>query len=269
MATILRLNNASFKGDLPNINPFVNFGRLDFGFDFRERESKYLDLAGNHKLKVMKNDINNNEIHVEDETIIDSLGGLGISPILGFLEIDYELNPIPIDGTEKFTLMFVGGQHPSYVWDDIDTAGSSASTSRFYDYGTVVSDSGFALTSRTIGRNHTRVVGQDVLTDNLPSPQTPTVIFLTFDGDKFTMVNKTLGTSSSWSVSTNGGLIDPIPVRNDYSNYVVVGHHHKSSTLSAFPPAVYQLARWNDILQPSEIEAQYQNTKMSFPSLGL
>lgn len=270
MATIIRLKNAEFSGDLPSVYPFVAMESAEYAFDFRERLNRYQDLAGKHNLTIYKNDIVNGEVHVEDPSIIDSVDGAGVSPVLGFMSVDYPLAPIPIKGDVKFTVLLVGGMHPSYQWDSNDTAVSSPLLSSLYEYGTGIGSNGIACdVTVSDGRTGVRIQsGTHRMSSPIP-PRKPMVQMLTFDGSVFTLHNLTTGEKRSFDAEASQDIGATIPVMTAYTQYVAFGHVHKTSTLSAFPAVYYQVARWNKVLGESEIEKQYQRTKLAFPNLEL
>ncbi|STQ75544.1 hypothetical protein [Grimontia hollisae] len=270
MATIIRLKNAEFSAGLPSIYPFVAMESAQFAFDFRNRLNRFDDLTGNHTLTIYRNDIANGQVHVQDDSVIDDLDGVGVSPVLGFMSVDYPVKPIPIKGGEQFSLLLVGGLHPTYEWNDANNAGSRASLSSLFDYGTGINTAGFSAEIEVgTGYAGARIKSGVFRIGYSAEPRRALVQVLTFDGAVFTLHNLTTGQSTSFDAEKSAEIGAALDVVTTYTSNVALGHYHKTSTLVAFPAAFYQVARWNKVLSASELKEQYARSKQSFPTLVL
>lgn len=269
MATVYTLQNADFStADLPNINPFINKTTLDFAFDFRKRANRLNDINAKHADLVPKrNDIVLNQKSIVDATIVkDADNGLGITLELGYLETDVPTANIPIDGSSKFSIMVVGG-YSGTPFPPSKILGGAASIANLYDYGTGVSNKGFAIeaTKSVVGgriKAHSTNLYDAIVTAR------KCFIVLTYDGTIWTLHNKTLGTKQT-KTNTQLGISSAIVADKTYVSNLVFGHYHTANTGAALYPSLYQVARWTSVLTDAEIEQQYKLSKNALAGLDI
>lgn len=271
MATVMKLIGANFSGrGLPNIAPFIEMDDLNYAYDFRDKS--LTDYTGNTTLRALKNDINGNEKLVEDSSIVSpSVDGLGIVVDMGVLELNQLIKTIPLGGAEQFTIMVVGG-YSGVPFNPDDISGSNPTICSLYDYGTGISSSGFSIevTPPLVTAGSRIEDGVAGLNTNLQSAIEPVCLFLTFDGNSWSLVNKTNGTTQTKTNAELNISSNPLVVSTAYSNKVKLGgHFHGSSTLAALAPVLYQSAKWLKVLTPDEIEEQYNRTKATFGVIGI
>lgn len=272
ITTIYTLKGADFSGQgLPNINPFVAQNEALYAYDFRARANRLNDLTGKRAdLAPKRNDIVAGILRVPDPTIVfDHDNGAGIRLELGFLETDIPLQPIPIDGSVKFTVMVVGG------WSGVEVPPEKIVTtptvSSLHDYGTGIgSTSGFSIDDN----KSNKLVGGRVKagTTNMTTAKDVNtrkcVLFMTYDGATWTFYNKTMGLTVT-KTNAEMGIVAPIPVHTSIVTHSTVGHYHNSSTLTMCYPAMYQMAKWGRVLTQAEMDEQYSRSKLAFPSIGI
>lgn len=265
-ATIFTLKNANFNNpNLPNILPFVSQSNLDFAYDFKNRPNRLNDLTGRHAdLVPIKVDKAANQVGVIDPSIISYLDGDGIKVTLGHLKTDIPI--APIDLGKPFTIVIVGGVAGTTIAPD-KVVSSAPRSANLFDIGTGINSYGLSITaypsSQSIGA---RIASPSpVLTSSLSD-----VVFvaLTYDGQTWTLHNKTHGTTHS-KTNTDLGVSNTINVIKRGVNNVVMGHYLETSTIAALPIALYQVARWGTALTPEEIEKQYQFSKNSIRSVTI
>lgn len=269
MATIMKLIGANFSGrGLPNIKPFIDEQTLSYAYDFRD--STLTDYTGNTTLRALRNDIATNQKMVEDYSIISqSADGLGIVIEMGCLELSEILAPIPLGGSEQFTVMVVGG-YSGNIFDPEKVVGSNATICSLFDYGTGITASGFSLEVAGDFAGSRIEDGTLLLKSSLPDRATPCCLFLTFNGNSWTLINKTLSTTQAKTNTELDITNNPLGINNLGSNKVKLGgHYHSTSTLAALAPVLYQSARWDKVLSPAEIDEQYARTQATFGVLGL
>lgn len=278
MTTVFRLLGADFSGKgLPNVFPFVGRADLEYGFDFRSRANRLIDLADKHTITPKRVDQVGGVINVTDPTIItDADGGLGINVELGYLQCSLPIAAIPVDGSKRFTFMVVGG-YSGIPFPAGKVSGSAPNTAILLDYGCYVSNTGFAIEKSglaTAGSQQARVESSsaNLIISPYGSASQKTASFLTFDGTNWKLVNKTLGLSAAGTNSSLSVAGNPIAVSSaGYTNgqLSLGGHLHPTTTVFGGTPTLFQQAMWNRVLTDAEIEQQYQATKQAFSYVGV
>ena len=269
MTYLLKLANADFSNKgLPNINPFVDIDNADFAFDFRKRETKFNDLSSNNvTLTPYKNDISAGIREVDSSIITEADSGLGINIEMGFLQTNEALANIPLDGSEQFTILVVGG-YSGQVFPSNKVAGSSPALCSLFEYGTGISANGFSIETQGINAGSRIKSGGQVLSSNMLNTSQKMFMVLTFDGSEWSLHNKTLGTVET-KTNAELGLTSLLGVNTSNNSNLVFGHVHTSSTLVALAPSLYQIARWNKVLSSDEINEQYTRSKAVFNTVGI
>lgn len=271
MTTIFKLKGADFSSQgLPSVYPYVSPINALFAYDFRKRPNRLEDLTGkNSPMVPWKNDLFRSIRKIDQTMLKDSPDG-GVTLENGFLTSESLLiKPIPADGSEHFTVMVAGGwsgeRQPSEEYMPAGT--SSSSIASLFDFGTGISANGFALEATNIGIGARIVSGGFALDDSISSPTSYAVTFLSFDGETWTLRNKTLNTTHSKTV-TEMGLNRPIGVSGTMPT-ATIGHFHKASTLAGRYPTMFQLMKWDKVLTENEIQDQYTRTRFAFPDANL
>ncbi|HJV48284.1 MAG TPA: hypothetical protein VJ549_03315, partial [Geothrix sp.] len=203
---------------------------------------------------------------VDPTVVVDANDGLGISVVMGFLESSIPAVTTPIDGSVQFTIMVVGGDS-GIAWDPAKTVGSAPGICSLYEYGTGLTAAGYSIEAQA-GYLGPRIKSAGPAMYDITDSTRKTIMFLTFDGTTWTLINKTIGTTYSKSNGTLG-IVAPLTVQTAQDANLVFGHDHHTSTLGARPPTLYQVARWNRVLSGAEITDQTARTRASFPGLGL
>lgn len=272
MTLVIRVAGANWAGKgFPNLYPFVASSDLEFGFDFRSRSDMLADFAGKHTITPKRVDIKEGILNVTDPTIMVPVDdGLGVRVDLGYLQCSLAALPIPSGGTRQFTIMLVSrGGGVAFPADKVVVA--AATRASLFDWGSHVSANGFSVDrSNAQGLNFGRI--NNASSNLLPETDfravtTPDVLFLTYDGTNWTLLNKTLGLSATKTNAAN-----PLPVSTSGwadGKVSLAGSVQRSSTVHAYYPVVYQRAMWNRVLTGAEITEQYARTKMGRPTLPL
>lgn len=269
LTTVYTLQNANFSGQgLPNIFPFVAQLEAEYAYDFRARANRLADVTGRHAdLAPYRNDIVGGKIKVPDPSVVvDQDAGAGIRIELGYLQTDVPTAPIPIGGAVKFSMLVVGGN--SGFKPPADKLNASSDTAVLFDFGSMISSSGFALEVNSVTVT-SRVRSGAANLSSSPVGAVTKKFFqvLTFDGVTWTLHNKTLGTKVS-KTNAELGIVASIPV-SGLSTREIIGHAHPTTTLFSMYPAMYQLAKWSRVLSQVEIDQQYAKTLANFPGLML
>lgn len=267
MSTIIRVKGVdwSSKG-FPNISPFVARSDLEFGYDLAARSSLLSDLSGNgHALTPYKNDIAAG-IHGIDPAITVGIGGgQGVQVELGYLLHSKPLAPIPIDGSVQFTVMVIGGKSPAeFPPDKVD--GSAPQKAGLFDYGSMVTYNGYSIETTDTSVSARINSASPVLTV-AASPGGRSLIFLAYDGDRWTLRNGVTGESAS-KTNAQMGITAPIPMSGVARPGAAIGHTHPATTLHAFYPSLYQVAKWNRPLSEAEISEQCSLSLENKPALS-
>jgi hypothetical protein len=272
MTLVIRVAGANWAGKgFPNLYPFIAPDDLEFGFDFRARADMLTDFAGKHTVTPKKVDIAAGTLNVTDASIMVSVDdGLGVRVDLGYLQCSLAAIPIPSGGSRQFTIMLVSrGGGVAFPADKVVVAAPTRAS--LFDWGSYVSPSGFSVDRSTAqGLNFGRI--NNASTNLSPETDfraitTPDVLFLTYDGTNWTLLNKTLGLSATRTNAAN-----PLPVNtNGWSDGKVslAGSVQRTSTTHAYSPVVYQRAMWNRVLTGAEITEQYLRTKTGRAALAL
>lgn len=268
LTTVYTLQNANFSGQgLPNIFPFVAQLEAEYAYDFRARANRLADITGRHAdLAPYRNDIVGGQIKVPDPSVVvDQDAGAGIRIELGYLQTDVPTAAIPIGGAVKFSLLIVGGY--SGLKPTAGKLNSASEAAVLFDYGSMVSTSGFALEANSGAMGARVKSGNFVLSSPVSQATKKCFQILTFDGGTWTLHNKTLGTKIA-KTNAELGIVANIPV-SGLSTREIIGHANPASTLYSMYPALYQLAKWSRVLSQVEIDQQYEKTRFNFPGLML
>lgn len=268
MSTIIRVKGVDWsdKG-FPNISPFVARSDLEFGYDLAARISLLSDISGNeHTLTPYKNDITAG-IHGIDPAInvgIDD--GQGVRVELGYLLNSKPISSIPINGSVQFTVMVFGGKSPVAFPPD-KVSGSPPARAGLFDYGSRVTPNGLSIEA-TDSSAEVRIKSSSPRLTVAASPGGRSLIFLTYDGDRWTLRNGVTGESDS-KTNADMGITAPIALTANPLPGAAIGHTHGSSTLNAFYPSIYQVAMWNRPLSEAEISEQSWRALMDKPALSV
>lgn len=276
MTIVIRVAGANWSGKgLPTIYPFVANDALEFGFDFFNGPNLLLDAAGKHTVTPKRVAVFDAVFNVTDPTILVPVdSGQGIRVDMGYLQSSLPIAPLFAGGARQFTFLLVSrGGELAFPPDKV--VGSAPAVSIMLDWGSQVSGSGWTV-DRFVntGLNACRIdSSQPVLAPETGSkPLTaPEVLFLTYDGTSWTLINKTFGFSLT-RTNTAMAVADPISIHASGwtdSKLSLGGNSNRASTAHAFSPVVYQRAMWNRVLTTAEINDQYARTKSGRPSLAL
>ncbi len=278
MTIIIRVPGVSWgnKG-FPNVNPFINSG-LVYGFDFSQRNSMLTDVTGNHTITPKRTDAAGGVFNVTDYGVaVPVNNGQGVRVELGYLQSS-ELIPTPFGhGGAPFTLMVVGCSG-GVAFNPEKIVSSAPAVGVLYDCGSNVFGTGFTMefggASVTTGKINGRI---ESASPNL-APETsssardltvPNVVFLTYDGVNWTLINKTRGVSAT---GTNASLSVGNPIVMGGAGPTegrvnLGGSANQTTTAHAWYPTLYQSAKWSRVLTAEEITEQYLRTKAGRPSL--
>lgn len=276
MSSVFRLTGADFTGrGLPNIFPFVAKADLEYAFDFRNRSTRLSDLTGKHIITPKRVEPVAGILNVTDPTVVTTAAdGLGINVEMGYLQLNLPLASIPVNGSKQFTIMVVGG------WSGIAVPpaklNANAGTVILFDYGSHITDNGFAIESTGTSTSTAVNVRIESGSSGMIAPTTPVtkknVTFLTFDGTNWRFICKTQGLTYSGTNTSLGITGNPITINpGNYSNGMVSlgGQVHQTTTIFGATPTLYQHGMWNRVLTDAEIESQYQQTKLNFAAVGV
>lgn len=266
MAIIIRAKGADWSGKgFPNINPFVATNDLIYGFDLKDRSSKFEDLTGNHTITPYSNDGAGGPVTPDSGIAVTTADGLGVRVEQGLLVSSLNIPTISASSS-PFTIMVVASD------SGVDSA---------HD-GAILFDLGYGITHNGIGVVRLRGSGANVVqiesgvTNLTPVPETinklqASVFFITYDGTtNWASKNKTTsgaasGTNASLSVGSPMSMLDGLSLGKVYLG----GNTRNNTELYANYPNIYQQAMWNKVLSPAEIEEQYARCKASRPTLNL
>lgn len=275
MTVIIKVPGVNWSGmGFRNVNPFISVDDLEFAFDFQSRSSRFSDITGNTAdLVPYINDRANGVVEVDPSVIKDKDGGKGIRIDGGFLETGINLSDIPLDGSEKFTIMIAGGQDGTPLPQELRPEGSSdPNFALLFDNGANVSTTGFDMQARVKPGDFKFGARINSFTPNLnevpDSYPFMAVAFLTFDGGNWTFIDKTTGFSLT-KTNADLGISGTLTVANGMTT-AKIGHHDGADSIThGAPPTLYQLSKWSRVLSSSEIEEQYQRTISSKSGVGL
>lgn len=268
--TVYKLKGADFTGQgLPNIFPFVAKDNLDYAFNFasgnlKDASAKIPDLVPYRTNSVS----GGGGSRIVDPTVVtQALNGLGVRVAGGCLVTTVAFAPIPLGGTKKLSLMFVGG------WDGttIDNPITAPAISVFFDIGNgVTSTAGpmlqYCKTDKTLGARLKNASSSNI-GSTITNETRQYFMVLTFDGDKWVLHNKTLNIVVT-KTNAELGITGTIPAASgSVPLFDYFGHGHISSTIAALPLIICKAAKWNRVLTDTEIESQYQLSKAILPNL--
>lgn len=278
MTIIIRVPGVSWaaKG-FPNVDPFINAG-LVYGFDFSQRNSMLTDVTGKHAITPKRTDTIGGVFNVTDHSVVIPVNnGQGVRVERGYLQSS-ELIPAPFGhGGPPFTLMVVGCSG-GVAFSPGEVVGSAPSVGILYDCGSNVSGTGFTMefggASVAAGRISGRIeaVSPNLTPEAVGSTRdltVPNVVFLTYDGTNWTLINKTRGVSAT-GTNASLGVGNPIvmgPGAATEGRVNLGGHANQTSTAHAWYPTLYQSAKWSRVLSANEINDQYLRTKAGRPLL--
>ncbi|MCH7317948.1 hypothetical protein MMP64_08345 [Acinetobacter sp. ANC 5659] len=267
--TVYKLKDANFTGQgLPNIFPFVAKDSLDYAFNFSGKYLKDLTAKTPDLVPYRTNSLTGGGSRVVDPTVLtQALNGLGIRLANGCLVTSVPFAPIPIGGARKLSLLFVGG------WDGttIENPNTTPGISVFFDIGNGVTSSNapmmqYCKTDKTLGAR-LRSASSSNIGSTISNETRQYFMILTFDGDKWSLHNKTLNTVITKTnaelgiTGTIGVASGSVPLFDHF------GHGHISSTIAALPMIICKAAKWNKALTNDEIDLQYQMSKSIFGDL--
>lgn len=264
--TFFKLANADFTGQgLPSLNTIVASSQARYAFDFRNGNLD--DVTGKTATLVPYRVDNVAHTRTQDATVIQqAFNGLGIKLSGGCLMTSVDFSTIKIDGSTPLSILVVGGWSGETV--------TSASIASFLDIGSGVSASTQGAVMQFYnnggGKIGARVgSGGDSIVGDVVSPTNKLCfMILTFDGTTWTLVNKTTGKTTIKTNTELGITADILPIPNTVSNKVgtkhYLGHSSTINTLDALPVNLCQVAYWDKVLSPAEIDAQYALSQSMF-----
>lgn len=261
MATVLTLKQADFSGaGLPNVKPFVATDALNFAYDFTDRPSFLTDLSGNNRnLVPWKLDWVADSKEQSDLAIVREGSGIRVE---GYLDTQFPLFDIPRDGSMQFTVMIAGGAS--------GLKGMDQSLTGLIDFGTYIGpDYTFNLEVSSYWGVGARIeYGSINLFQGLDNETDKVVIFLTFDGDNWTINVPTLNATLTKTSAELDILDDPMDYARQLPNVVMGAYRHDTGVSSGFP-TLYQGAMWDRVLTAEEMQEQYNRTRNQHPGVGL
>lgn len=276
MSVIIRVKGVDWSGKgFPLVSGFVALANIEAAFDFRPRENRLLDVSGKGFVATpYRNLLLANKALVADDTVLEETSnGLGLIVRNGALDYGLPNRPCPVGGSEGFTLMVVGGY--SGIPFDLDQPVQNAGICSFLDSGNGVtlSESMPMLQQNLInGSLGGRVKHGSI--SNVGAVEhvgKKSCFFLSYDGQKFVYTNKTTGvvvTKTNAELGITGLSIGV----NVMSPRLISGNNYTSGSPSAITghyPELYQVAKWNKVLNDSEMQAQYASSKLLFSTVGI
>jgi len=265
--TFFKLSNADFTGQsLPSLNTIVASAQARYAFDFRNGNLD--DVTGNTASLVPYRVDNVAHTRTQDATVVQQVfNGLGIKLSGGCLMTSVDFSTIKIDGSTPLSILVVGGWSGEVVtaseriasFLDIGNgvlASAQGAVMQFYN-----SDGG--QIGARVGSSGAPIVGDVVSPTNKLC-----FMILTFNGTTWTLVNKTTGKTTVKTNAELGITADIPPIPNTAANKVgtkhYLGHAHTNNTLDALPVNLCQVAYWDKVLSPAEIDAQYALSQSMF-----
>jgi len=267
--TFFKLANADFTGQgLPSLSTIVASSQARYAFDFRN--GNLVDVTGKTADLVPYRVDNTLNTRVVDSSVVQqAFNGLGIKLSGGCLMTSVDFSTIKIDGSTPISILVVGG------WSGETVAGASIAS--FLDIGNGVSANAQGAVMQFYnnggGQIGARVKsGGDSNVGDIVSPTNKLCfMILTFNGTTWTLVNKTTGKTTIKTNIELGITADILPVPNNAANKVgskhYLGHAHTITPLDALPVNLCQVAYWDKVLSPAEIDAQYAMSKGMFGDL--
>lgn len=262
--TVYKLKGADFSGKgLPSVFSFIAMESLDYAFDLTQGNLKDMTGRTNDLVPYRTSSVSGNAgVHVIDPSILSSsIDGVLITG--GCLVTSEPFKQLPVEkGEVAFTRMFVG----RWSGGTIPTVGGSPQIATFLDMGNSVSPDGGPMLSLTRSDQSVGVrVGTGSLSANIGGAvQDDRQLFfliVTYDGNTWTLLNKTTNQEFIKTNSEIGRDTPYIPGTANTPRFHYIGHGHRGSTLAGLPVVASMFASWNKVLSSDEIEKQYQLIK--------
>lgn len=273
MGLIIRAKGVDWSNKgFPLVSGFVALSNLEAGYDFRPRTKRLHEVSGKGIVAIPYRNLLNSGSLVADDTVLENTqNGLGVIVRNGGLDYGIANKTYTVGGADAFTLMIVGGY--SGLPFDPGQPANNAVICNLVDMGNGVTDvAGPPMiqqykTDLTLGGRITSSYASNI--GSAESLGRKTCMFITYDGAKFTYINKTTG---AVVVKTNAELslvAGPLAPHARCKN-LFSGNYYKGVTaIIGLYPELYQVARWNKVLSSIEMQDQYASSKALFSAVGI
>jgi hypothetical protein len=272
MGMIIRVKGVNWSGKgFPLANGFIAQANLEAAFDFRPRVDRLTEASGKGFVAIPYLNKLDGTVSADPAVIQNTANGLGLIVKNGFLDFGIANKTYVAGGAAAFTMMVVGGYSGQAF--EAGQPANNAVICNLVDMGNGVTNAPSLpmlqqyQTDGTLGARVTSSYASNIGAAEVSGKKT--CFFLSYDGAKFTYTNKTTG---AVVVKTNAelGIVDGPLVPHARVQNLASGNYYKGTTaVIGLYPELYQLARWNKVLSPAEMQDQYNSSRLLFSKVGI